>query len=236
MLRVTLARPGRRNAFDAALIDELTAAFADVGDARAVVLRGDGPSFSAGADVEWMRSSVELSFDENVADALRLRALLDAIDGCPAPVVAARAGARAGRRLRSRRVLRHRDRVAGRAVRVQRGEAGHRPGGHLPVRAREDRPGRRAPLVRHRRAVRRRDRAANRPRARGRGRSRRCRVASRRGAPGRRPPGGAGGEAPRPRPTLGRRDRAPDRAAPDERRGPGGPPRLPRETAAWRGA
>ena len=89
VLRVTLARPERRNAFDAALIDELAAAFADVGDARAVVLTGDGPSFSAGADVEWMRSSVALSFDENLADALRLRAMLDAIDGCPAPVVAA---------------------------------------------------------------------------------------------------------------------------------------------------
>jgi methylglutaconyl-CoA hydratase len=89
VLRVTLARPERRNAFDAGLIDELAAAFADVGDARAVLLRGDGPSFSAGADVEWMRSSVALSFDENLADALRLRAMLEAIDGCPAPVVAA---------------------------------------------------------------------------------------------------------------------------------------------------
>ena len=88
MLRIAMARPERRNAFDAALIDELAAAFADVGDARAVVLSGDGPSFSAGADVEWMRSSVELSYDENVADALRLRAMLDAIDSCPAPVVA----------------------------------------------------------------------------------------------------------------------------------------------------
>ena len=88
VLRVTMARPERRNAFDAALIAELTEAFADVGDARAVVLAGDGPSFSAGADVEWMRASVELSYDENVADALRMRAMLDAIDGCPAPVVA----------------------------------------------------------------------------------------------------------------------------------------------------
>jgi len=88
LLRIAMARPERRNAFDAALIDELAAAFADIGDARAVVLSGDGPSFSAGADVEWMRSSVELSFDENVADALRLRTMLDAIDGCPAPVVA----------------------------------------------------------------------------------------------------------------------------------------------------
>lgn len=83
-----MARPERRNAFDASLIAELTEAFADVGDVRAVLLTGDGPSFSAGADVEWMRSSVELSYDENVADALRLRAMLDAIDGCPAPVVA----------------------------------------------------------------------------------------------------------------------------------------------------
>jgi len=88
LLRIALARPERRNAFDAALISELTGAFNDVGDACAVLLSGEGPSFSAGADVEWMRSSVDLSFDENVADALRLRAMLDAIDGCPAPVVA----------------------------------------------------------------------------------------------------------------------------------------------------
>lgn len=89
LLRITMARPERRNAFDAALIGELTDAFSDVGDARAVVLTGEGKSFSAGADVEWMRSSVDLGYDENVADALRLRAMLDAIDGCPAPVVAA---------------------------------------------------------------------------------------------------------------------------------------------------
>jgi methylglutaconyl-CoA hydratase len=83
-----MARPERRNAFDAALIAELTDAFSDVGPARVVLLSGDGPSFSAGADVEWMRSSVELTYDENVADALRLRAMLEAIDGCQAPVVA----------------------------------------------------------------------------------------------------------------------------------------------------
>jgi methylglutaconyl-CoA hydratase len=88
VLRVTLARPERRNAFDAGLIAELTAAFGDVGDARAVVLAGEGPSFSAGADVEWMRSSVELSYEENVADARRLRRMLEAIDECAAPVVA----------------------------------------------------------------------------------------------------------------------------------------------------
>jgi methylglutaconyl-CoA hydratase len=88
VLRVAMARPERRNAFDAGLISELTTAFSDVGDVRAVILSGDGSSFSAGADVEWMRSSAELSYEQNVADALRLRAMLDAIDGCMAPVVA----------------------------------------------------------------------------------------------------------------------------------------------------
>jgi len=88
VLAVTLARAERRNAFDAALISDLTAAFSDVGDARAVLLAGEGASFCAGADVEWMRSSIELSYAENVEDALRLRRLLEAIDGCPAPVLA----------------------------------------------------------------------------------------------------------------------------------------------------
>ena len=87
VLRVTLARAERRNAFDAALIAELREAFSDVGDARAVVLAGEGPSFCAGADVEWQRASIDLSYDENVEDALRLYRMLEAIDSCPAPVV-----------------------------------------------------------------------------------------------------------------------------------------------------
>jgi methylglutaconyl-CoA hydratase len=88
VLRITLARPDRHNAFDAELIGELAEAFVDVGRARAVVLAGEGRSLSAGADVDWMRSSVDLSFDENVADANALRRMLEAIDACPAPVVA----------------------------------------------------------------------------------------------------------------------------------------------------
>jgi methylglutaconyl-CoA hydratase len=55
---------------------------------RAVLLAGEGESFSAGADVDWMRSSIELSYEENVADARRLRKMLETIDSCPAPVVA----------------------------------------------------------------------------------------------------------------------------------------------------
>ncbi|HET7758628.1 MAG TPA: enoyl-CoA hydratase-related protein [Gaiellaceae bacterium] len=89
LLRVTLARPERRNAFDGALIAELTDAFSDVGDdVRAVVLAGDGSSFCAGADVEWQRASIDLSHDENVEDALRLHAMMAAVDACPAPLVA----------------------------------------------------------------------------------------------------------------------------------------------------
>jgi methylglutaconyl-CoA hydratase len=88
VLRVTLARPERRNAFDAELIAALADAFADVGDARVVVLAGDGPSFCAGADVEWQRASVELSYEENVEDYRRLYRMLDSIWRCPAPVVA----------------------------------------------------------------------------------------------------------------------------------------------------
>jgi methylglutaconyl-CoA hydratase len=87
VLRVTLAKPERRNAFDAELIRELHDAFADVGDARVVLLAGDGPSFCAGADVEWQRASIDLSYDENVEDALRLYRMMEAVDSCPAPVV-----------------------------------------------------------------------------------------------------------------------------------------------------
>ena len=88
LLRITLARPETRNAFDAELIAELSEAFVDVGKARAVLLAGEGTSFCAGADVEWMRASVDLDLEANVADANALRSMLEAIDRCPAPVVA----------------------------------------------------------------------------------------------------------------------------------------------------
>jgi methylglutaconyl-CoA hydratase len=88
VLRITLAKPERRNAFDAELIRELHDAFSDVGDARVIVLAGEGPSFCAGADVEWQRSAIDLTFDENANDALRLYRMMEAVDSCPAPVVA----------------------------------------------------------------------------------------------------------------------------------------------------
>jgi methylglutaconyl-CoA hydratase len=88
VLRIVLTRPDRRNAFDAALIAELAEAFVNIGRARAVVLAGEGASFCAGADVDWMRASARLSFDENVADANAMRRMFESIDQCPTPVVA----------------------------------------------------------------------------------------------------------------------------------------------------
>jgi methylglutaconyl-CoA hydratase len=99
--RVTLARPEVRNAFDAELIASLLSAFEALAaetpeTLRAVVLAGDGPVFSAGADIGWQRASLALSLEENEADAGRLHDMLAAIDGCPVPVVARAHGAALG--------------------------------------------------------------------------------------------------------------------------------------------
>jgi methylglutaconyl-CoA hydratase len=99
--RVTLARPEVRNAFNAQLIAELHAAFRSLADEtpetlRAVVLAGEGESFCAGADVTWMRASLELSVAQNEADAARLAEMLEAIDRCPVPVIARVHGAALG--------------------------------------------------------------------------------------------------------------------------------------------
>jgi methylglutaconyl-CoA hydratase len=96
VLRIALARPERRNAFDAAMIRELAAAFADVADAHVVLLSGDGPAFSAGADIEWMRASIDLTREENTADAIAARRMFEAVDECPAPVVCRVQGAAIG--------------------------------------------------------------------------------------------------------------------------------------------
>ncbi|QXQ08200.1 enoyl-CoA hydratase/isomerase family protein [Sphingosinicellaceae bacterium] len=88
--RIALNRPDKHNAFEAATIAELTAAFTaastDTG-VRAVVLTGNGPSFCAGADAAWMRASADLSETDNAADALRLSDMLLAVDTCAKPVI-----------------------------------------------------------------------------------------------------------------------------------------------------
>ena len=89
--RVTLSRPEVRNAFNEAVIGELTATFLELGarkDLRAIVLAAEGKAFCAGADLNWMRAMAQYSWDENHADARRLADMLWAIYHCPVPVVA----------------------------------------------------------------------------------------------------------------------------------------------------
>lgn len=88
--RVWLARPHIHNAFGSRLIEELGSVFQALShdDAtRVVVLGGEGRSFSAGADVNWMRDSIGFSRQQNVEDATRLALMLEAIARCDKPVV-----------------------------------------------------------------------------------------------------------------------------------------------------
>ena len=91
LARVTLSRPEVRNAFNEAVIGDLTAVFLDLGarkDLRAIVLAAEGKAFCAGADLNWMRAMAQFSWDENFEDARRLADMLWAIYHCPVPVVA----------------------------------------------------------------------------------------------------------------------------------------------------
>lgn len=88
---VTLNRPEIHNALNAGLIAGIGRAFrALAADAavRVVVLTGAGISFCAGADLRWMQAAVDFTVEENLRDALALTEMLDAIAGCPKPVVA----------------------------------------------------------------------------------------------------------------------------------------------------
>ena len=88
---LTLDRPEVHNAFDEALIAALIAAFTEASaddKVRAVVLRANGKSFSAGADLNWMKRMAGFSEVENLADAKRLAELLRVIDTCSKPVIA----------------------------------------------------------------------------------------------------------------------------------------------------
>ena len=88
---LTLNRPEVHNAFDETLIagltDAFTAAAAD-DSVRVIVLRALGKSFSAGADLNWMKRMAGFSETENLVDAKKLAALLQAIDSSPKPVIA----------------------------------------------------------------------------------------------------------------------------------------------------
>ena len=96
---VILSRPEVRNAFDDQLISHLLEAFQSItGDSsvRVIVLSGQGKVFSAGADVKWMRTSIDLSSEENRHDALRMARLFSAISSARCPVVVRAHGAAIG--------------------------------------------------------------------------------------------------------------------------------------------
>jgi methylglutaconyl-CoA hydratase len=97
--RLRLTRPAVHNAFDAALIAELTAALQAVAanpGVRAVVLEAEGPSFSAGADLHWMRGMATASEEENRHDSLALARLMRTLDELPKPTIARVQGAAFG--------------------------------------------------------------------------------------------------------------------------------------------
>lgn len=97
--RITLNRPQVHNAFDDALIADLTVALDDAGkDAavRAVVFTGEGASFSAGADMNWMRGMAHASEADNREDSQRLARLMRTLQYLPKPTIARVNGAAYG--------------------------------------------------------------------------------------------------------------------------------------------
>ena len=96
---VTLNRPDVHNAFDDALIVRLTELFRDLGatdPVRVIVLAAAGRSFSAGADLGWMKRMATYSDEDNLRDAMGLALLMETIDRCPKPTVAVVQGAAFG--------------------------------------------------------------------------------------------------------------------------------------------
>ncbi len=91
VLRVKLNRPDVRNAFNGAVVDELQTAFRIASDdeqARVVVLSGEGKSFSAGADLSWMKEQATLDAAANESGAAHMANMFLSIARCAKPVVA----------------------------------------------------------------------------------------------------------------------------------------------------
>lgn len=96
---ITLNRPEVHNAFDDRMIAELTRTFKQVGQSnsvRVMVLRANGKSFCAGADLNWMKRMAQYSYEENVADANALAEMLHTLHCLPKPTIARVQGAAFG--------------------------------------------------------------------------------------------------------------------------------------------
>lgn len=91
VVTLTLNRPEVRNAFSEAMMRGLVETFeglADDDEVRAVVLTGSGSAFSAGADLKWMSSLLDGSFDDHVEDSRGFERMLRAVHDAPVPVLA----------------------------------------------------------------------------------------------------------------------------------------------------
>ncbi len=85
---VTLDRPDVRNAFNEVVIEELHQTFSSFpAEVRVAVLTDEGSIFCAGADVAWMKQSLDCTEQENARDAAAMAAMFRAIDECPCPVI-----------------------------------------------------------------------------------------------------------------------------------------------------
>ncbi len=92
---VILNRPQVRNSLNAELLSELTDVFSGLRrqrDLRCVVLRALGSDFCAGADANWLKEGGRLTAAEGARDARKFAEMLDAVDICPVPVIAAAQG------------------------------------------------------------------------------------------------------------------------------------------------
>ena len=97
--RVSINRPEKHNAFDDSIIAELQSAFAAVAardDIRVLVLRSEGRSFSAGADLGWMKRMADYDYGHNMRDAEGLAEMLHTLSGLPQPTIARVQGAAFG--------------------------------------------------------------------------------------------------------------------------------------------
>lgn len=96
---VTLNRPEVHNAFNQVMIAELTDVFKNISgddEVRVVVLTGNGKSFSAGADLNWMKKMINYTYEENLDDSLKLAELFHLMYSIPKPVIARVNGAAIG--------------------------------------------------------------------------------------------------------------------------------------------